>query len=909
MKVKRSFILAGLCLVAFSSAQRLPFETEATRRNITKTGGNVLIKGGRVLTVTKGTHEVADVLVRNGKIVDIKPNITPPPGTTVIDATGKVVTPGIVDAHIHRGMLSTNEGSESITGEVRMRDVLNPDAKNVWQALAGGETSGLALHGSASQVGGESVVIKLKYGAKVEEMPVPDAPRMIKFALGENVTRSGSSTSTRYPKTRMGVQATYRRAFTEAREYINAWEAWEKNKSGKPPRKDLRLEALADILRGKIWVQCHSYRADEMLMMARLSKEFGFKIGAMQHALEAYKIAPELAELGVPVSIFVDNWSFKIEGYDSIPFTASICTQAGVLVSINTDGTGGMPSIAMDGAKPMRYGGLTEDQCMAMLTINPARQIGIDHRAGSLEPGKDGDIVIWDGHPLSVYGKARMSLIEGEVYFERKDAFGVDSASKFKTKLDKNRRTPMLPMPRESSAYAITGATIHTVSGDAIENGTVVMRDGKITAVGKNVEVGNAVRVNASGLHIYPGFIDAGSSIGLAEISGIGQMVDTTELGNNHADLTAYTAVQIQSEHLPVARYAGVLTSLTRPTGGLISGQASIINTFGWTSESLKVGDGILVVNYPASGTPLDFDLSLACCDYDFLGGEYNPQHDLSPEYRHLLKQHNHDECEDQDHDHDHLLGGGQPGGGGGGSQSGSELDAIIAAAKKYYDVPRSAASPTNLTYDAMRPFLEGKQRLLLRVRSASSIRSAVAWAEKHNLKVILSGAADAWKEATLLASKKIPVLIQPAGKSTLSANSPANDWDPYDTPFALPALLKRAGVKFAFQSDENAASNNLAVRVGQSCAYGLSQEDAIRALTLSAAEILGVEKQLGSIDVGKLGNLVIADGDPMEMTTNIVGIYVGGRPVEMQSRHTRLRDQYLKRLTPFEREYSKRQG
>jgi len=900
--LRKYAVLALTCLFTFSLAQTLPFETESMRRNTPKTGGNVLIRGGRVLTVGKGTLEKGDVLVRNGKIVDVRASITPPPGTMVIDATGKVVTPGIVDAHIHRGILSTNEGSDSITGEVRMRDVLNPEAKNLWQALAGGETSGLALHGSASSVGGESVVIKLKYGGRVEDMPVPDAPRMIKFALGENVTRSGSTTATRYPRTRMGVQALYRRAFTEAKEYMASWDAWEKGgKQGPSPRKDLRLEALADILRGKIWVQCHSYRADEMLMMARLSKEFGFKIGALQHALEAYKVAPELAELGVGVSMFVDNWSFKVEGYDAIPYNANICTQAGVNVSINTDGVSGMPSIAIDGAKPMRYGGLTEEQCLAMLTINPARQLGIDHRVGTLEAGKDGDIVIWDGHPLSVYSRCRMSLIEGEVYFNRIDGHGVDAKGTLKQTLDKNKRTAPMALPRESTDYAIVGATVHTVSGESIPNGTVVMRKGRITAVGDaRTDTRGAVRVDAKGLHIYPGFIDAGNSMGLSEIPVIGQMVDQSELGTNQADLTAYTAIQVQSEHFPVARQGGVLTVLTRPTGGQVSGQASVVNTFGWTSESMYLGHDALVVNFPGAGTPFDFDEALFCCEVSsHNGGEYNPQDSLSHEY-----------CEPGSHsheDHDHLGGQGGGRGGGGGGGSANDLQRFFDEAKEYLAKPRSSASPTDLSLEAMRPYLDGKKPVLLRVRSASSIRSAVAFGEKYGLKVILAGAADAWKEAKLLADKKVPVIIQPPGLSTLSSNAPANEWDPYDTTFALAGLLKKAGVQFCFQMDDNASSFNLPIRVGQACAYGLHPQDAIRALTLSAAEILGVSKDLGSIDVGKLGNLVISDGDPMELTSNIVGVWVNGRPVALESRHTRLRDQYSRRLTDFEKSFAKR--
>lgn len=883
----RALIACGLWTVACISAAQVAFETEASRKPSFQTGGNVLIKGGRILTVTKGIIEQGDILVRNGKIVQIAPSINAPAGVRVVDAKGKVVTPGIVDGHIHRGIGATNEGSDSIVAEVRIGDVLMPSSKAVWQALAGGETSGLALHGSANAVGGQSQVVKLKYRRPIGEYIVADAPRMIKFALGENVTRSGSTSPTRFPRTRMGVQALYRRAFTSAKEYMQTWDAWEKGgKKAPAPRRDLRLEALADILRGKIWVQCHSYRADEMLMMVRLSQEFGFKIGAMQHALEAYKIAPELAAAGVGVSMFVDNWSFKIEGYDSIPYNAAICQAAGVLVSINTDGVSGLPSIAIDGAKTMRYGGFSEEQALATLTINPAKQLGIDHRAGSLEVGKDGDIVIWDGHPLSVYSKCRMTFIEGEIYFERRDPHGVDASSVLKTKLDVNKKTAPLAVREGMKRYAIVGATIHPVSGPAIEDGAVLIEDGKIKAVGKTVAIPRDALthvIDGKGLHVYPGFFDAGTSMGLQEISGIGQMVDTSELGGFQPDLIAATAMQPQSEHFPVSRGGGVLTTLTRPTGGTISGQASVVNTFGWTTEQMAVGPRFLTINYPGAGTPFGFNPDLACCsDFDLLNGEYN---------RWVLP-HKHEDGDDHDHE---PMGAVQGGGGGQGAGSISELESWITRAKEYQ--AKKGTIPVDLGLEAMLPYVNGQAPVLLRVRSASSIRSAVAFAEKNGLKAVLAGAPDAWKEAKLLADKKIPVLINPAGLSTLSANNPVNDWDPYDTPFALPALLKRAGVKFAFQGENNSAAFNLPVRVGQSCGYGLSTEDAIRAMTLDAAEILGVGHLLGSIDAGKMGNLVISDGDPMEMTSNIVGVFVAGKPIPMESRHTRLRDQWSKRL------------
>jgi len=877
--VIRRLAFIALFATSLAIAAELPCETEANRKPTIHTGSNVLIKGGRVLTVTKGILPQGDVLIKNGKIVQIAPSISAPKGVTVIDATGKVVMPGIVDAHIHRGILATNEGTDSITAEVRIRDVLNPNAKAIWQALTGGETTGMALHGSANCVGGQSQVIKLKYNRPVEELPVPDAPRMIKFALGENVTRSGSTNSNRFPKTRMGQQEVYRRAFTEARQYIQQWDNWEKGgKKGAPPRKDLRLEALADILRGKIWVQCHCYRADELLMMVRLSQEFGFKIGALQHALEAYKIAPELAKAGIGVSIFVDDWSFKIEGYDAIPYNAMICQRAGVNVSINTDGVSGLPSVAMDAAKTMRYGGFTEEQALATLTINPAKELGIEKRVGSLEVGKDGDVTIWDGHPLSVYSHCEMTLIEGEVYFQRRDAFGIDKEATYKPILTDNKLTQPLTIDDRAERYAIVGATIHPVSGPVIENGTVLVEGSKIKAVGTSVPVPKDALtrvIDGKGLHVYPGFIDAGNSIGLSEVSPIGQMNDNSELGTYQPDLVAATAIQVQSEHLPVARMGGVLSALTRPTGGTISGQASVINTFGWTTEEMALGNKMLVVNFPGAGTGFGFDPGgFDDADDDLMNGGANGLGEYNPPL------------------------GAQGGGFGGGGAAQNEIESYF---KKALDYEKKRASdpnsPIDLSLEAMLPYAHGQAPVLLRVRSAASIRSAVAFGEKLGLKIVLSGAADAWKEAKLLADKHIPVIINPAGKSTLTANVPANEWDPYDTPFVLPALLKKAGVQFCFQTDDNANAFNLSERVGQSCGYGLSPDDALRSITLSAAEILGVSDRLGSIDAGKMGNLVITDGDPFEQTTNVVSVFVNGKPLPMESKFTRLRDQWMKRL------------
>ncbi|MCW5940609.1 MAG: amidohydrolase family protein [Fimbriimonadaceae bacterium] len=909
--IKRTLFLGIFAAMgAMALADGFPFELEAHRKPKTVTNGNCLIRGARVLTATKGVIEKGDILVRNGKIEAIGPGLRAPGGFKVIEAEGKVVAPGIIDAHSHRASDGTNEGADSITAEVRIGDVLNLSALNVWQALASGHTSALILHGSANAVGGQSQVIKYKYNRPAEEAVVPDAPRMIKFALGENVTRKGGSTAntTRFPRSRMGVEALYRRAFTEAREYRAAWDAYDAKKAAgefaAPLRRDLRLETLADILRGKVWVQCHSYRSDEMLMMVRLSQEFGFKIGAMQHALEAYKIAPELAAAGVGVSIFVDNWSFKQEGYDSIPFNAAICAAAGVNVSINTDGLAGTTALNIDAAKTMRFGGFTEEQALRTVTINPAKELGIDHRTGSIEVGKDADLVLWDGHPLSVYSRCAMTLVEGEVYFERRDAFGVDRSSTTKTVLDAKSNKAEAALPPKAKAYAIVGATVHRVSGPTIVGGTVLVRDGRIEAVGERVPIpADATRIEGAGLHVYPGFIDAGTTIGLSEISGINVMVDNAEMGSFQPDLDALTALWVESAHYGPARYNGVTNVFTRPTGGIIAGQGAMIHTDGYTVEQFGLQrKAALYVNLP--GGAARFGPPDLCCDVVdaswLLGLGGSDPVDAGHDHAGKPTIGTDALTDEQLRAFYDMLGGAMPQQPPAAPQTGptaGELDAYLDKALAYFELRKKEPStPTDLRYEAMGPYLRGERPVVLTARNAASIRNAVAFAKKYKLKAILAGATEAWKEAALLKEAGIPVLIPPAGESTLGANTPDNAWDPYDTPYAIPGLLAKAGVKFAFQSGSSSETMNLPCRVGQSCAYGLKPEDALRALTLSAAEIFGVADRIGSIDAGKVANLIVTDGDPFEMTSTVRYAFIEGTPRSMSTKHTMLRDKYLGR-------------
>ncbi len=388
---------------------------------------DTLIRNATVLTVTRGTLPNADVLIRNGKIAAVGKNLNGG-SARVIDATGKYLMPGIVDCHSHSMLDTINEGSLSVTSMARTNDVLNPNDVDLYRALAGGVTALNLLHGSANAIGGQNTVVKIKYGRPVEEFFFPGALPGIKFALGENPKRASFTPQPgqprRYPATRMGVEEVIREAFTRARDYKKSWDEYRAGVARRdqnliPPRRDLQLEPLVEVMEGKRFVHAHCYRADEILMLINLANEFGFKIKTFQHTLEGYKVAKEIAQHGAGASIFADNWAYKIEAYDAIPYNAAIMTRAGVNVSMNSDSDERARRLNIEAAKAMRYGDLSEEEALKLITWNPAWQLGIQDRVGSIEAGKDADLAIWNGHPLSVYSRVETTFVDGEIFFDR----------------------------------------------------------------------------------------------------------------------------------------------------------------------------------------------------------------------------------------------------------------------------------------------------------------------------------------------------------------------------------------------------------------------------------------------------------------------------------------------------------
>ena len=374
------------------------------------------ITGATVLTASRGTLENTDIVLRDGRIAEIGTGLSAPRGATVVDASGRYVTPGIVDAHSHMAALSINEGTVNVSSMVTIEDVIEPEDVGMYRALAGGVTTINILHGSANPIGGGNAVIKLRWGSDADDLLIGAHPG-IKFALGENTKRDRDPD--RYPATRMGVQDVIRQAFLDATEYMEERDAWEAGgRRGVAPRRDLKLESLAQILKGERWVHSHCYRADEIVQLLRLAEEFGFRIRTLQHVLEGYRIADEIAAHGAGASTFSDWWAYKVEAYDAIPHNAALMTERGVLVSVNSDSGEEIRHLNQEAAKAMKWGGLDEEQALRLVTLNPAIQFGIDDRTGSIDVGKDADLVIWEGHPLSVYGKAVQTYVDGRLYFD-----------------------------------------------------------------------------------------------------------------------------------------------------------------------------------------------------------------------------------------------------------------------------------------------------------------------------------------------------------------------------------------------------------------------------------------------------------------------------------------------------------
>ena len=425
-----------------------------------------VIQNATIWTMAKGKF-VGSVVVKDGKIDQVGEKVMVPQGAKIIDAGGQHLIPGIIDAHSHIAAEAINEGSVSVSSMVGISDVLNAEDISIYRALAGGVTTANILHGSANAIGGMTTITKMRWGKDSQGILFEGATPGIKFALGENPKRAGNSAPNvgggggrpaRYPATRMGVEDVIRQAFTDAREYQKQWVDYRarlaKGERIAEPKRDLKLDPLVEVLEGKRHVHAHCYRADEILMLLRVADEFGFKIRTLQHVLEGYKVAKEIAAHGAGASTFSDWWSYKVEAFDAIPYNAAIMHKKGVLVSINSDSAELMRHLNTEAAKVVKYGGVSEEEALAMVTINPAKQLGIDSRVGSIEPGKDADLVLYDKNPLSNYAKVQRVWIDGSQYFDRDKDISDRAAKEARKKglMEKEKQLQTPPMKKDGGA-------------------------------------------------------------------------------------------------------------------------------------------------------------------------------------------------------------------------------------------------------------------------------------------------------------------------------------------------------------------------------------------------------------------------------------------------------------------------
>ncbi|SEP57421.1 amidohydrolase family protein [Flavobacterium urocaniciphilum] len=381
----------------------------------------ILFKNATVWTGEKdGILKETDVLIENGKIVKIGKNL--PQKGKVIDATGKHLTAGIIDEHSHIAISNgVNESGQNSSAEVTIEDVVNSEDINIYRNLAGGVTSANLLHGSANPIGGRAAFIKLKWGYNPDEMLVPSAPKYIKFALGENVKQSnwGDNERLRFPQSRMGVEQVYEDYFSRALAYQKEWDAYKASSKGKtPPRFDIELETLSQILNKKRFITCHSYVQSEINMLMKVAEKYNFKIQTFTHILEGYKLADKMAKHGVGGSTFADWWAYKYEVNDAIPYNAALMNNVGVTVSINSDDAEMSRRLNQEAGKTLKYGGVTEEQAWNFVTLNPAKLLQVDDKVGSIKIGKDADVVLWSDNPLTIYAKAEKTVVDGIIFFD-----------------------------------------------------------------------------------------------------------------------------------------------------------------------------------------------------------------------------------------------------------------------------------------------------------------------------------------------------------------------------------------------------------------------------------------------------------------------------------------------------------
>jgi imidazolonepropionase-like amidohydrolase len=826
--------------------------------------GPVAFKGARLLTAAGPAIDNGVLVIDKGKIVAVGPADTAiPDGAKVIDASGKTIIPSLVDTHSHVGIYPKpavpahsdgNEGSGAVQSGLRAIDAIWPDDPGIRMAVAGGVTTANIMPGSGNVIGGQTLYVKLR-GNSVEAMRIADMPVLggLKMANGENPKNFNFTRGKMPPATRMKLAAMQREQFVKAQEYKKKWDAYRKaavaGKDAPPPDTDIGMETLVEVLVRKRTVHFHSHRADDLMTAVRLAEEFGFEL-VLQHATEGYRIADELARRKIPASLtLVDSPGGKMETAGLLEENAAVLARAGVLVAINTDDFITESRFFLrTGAIAVR-GGMTEDEALRAQTINPARMLHLESRLGSLEKGKDADFVVLSGSPYSIYTQVLETYIDGVKVFDRarhKDwtyqgggfAFAdPDRVPKAPATL-KPAATAKAPSDngtafRGSPArYAVRAGRLHTVGKGTIADGVVLVADGKVETVGRwgDVKVPEGVPVLTAAA-VTPGLIDAHTCVPPTGALNLPADQEQDEQSDpNQADLRVLDGFNPNEPLLEFLRREGVTVVRACPgRTNVIAGQAGIFRTYGPSAEKMTVRfPAAILVNLgesPKQAYPNKLPTTRMGTAALLRGALASAQSDLR------------------------------------------KRDAAKDEEKR---------PPRNLKLEALAMALEGKVPVIFAAHRADDLDTALRVAKEFNLRAELDLASEAYLMTDRIAAANVPVVVHPTMQRPSAMET-------LNTTLGNAAVLAGKKIPLAIGTGfEGYVPKTRVLRheAAMAMVNGLGFDGALRAVTLDAAKVLGIDDRFGSIEPGKAADLVLFDGDPFEHATHVTHTIQDGRVV-----------------------------